>query len=103
MTTPTPMGCAACGIARRDHGRQHTESAGWHAWQQPTQQQMKDRILARRAPRLSARAIQEGIAGAEATQATRRELENQLYAEDPSDRADAYLALRAMEGEPDAS
>ncbi|CAM5394550.1 hypothetical protein STENM36S_06383 [Streptomyces tendae] len=51
MTVPNPMGCAACGIDRRGHGRQHTEQAGWHAWTEPTQQQIKDRVLARRTER----------------------------------------------------
>ncbi|MEV8248108.1 hypothetical protein AB0R01_30695 [Streptomyces rochei] len=108
MTIPTPMGCAACGIERRDHGRQHTKAAGWHTWQQPSQQQIKDRMLARRATRLFVASLLDGVnewktQGAATAEATLRELENQLYAEDPSDRADAYLALRAMEGEPDAS
>ena len=47
MTT-NPNGCAACGIERRGHGRQHTEQAGWHTWQQPTQQQIKTRMRAQR-------------------------------------------------------
>ncbi|MEU4738136.1 hypothetical protein [Streptomyces fradiae] len=54
MTSSSPMGCALCGINRRGHGRQYTETAGWHAWQQPTQQQIKDRMYARRAARQAA-------------------------------------------------
>lgn len=53
MTT-NPMGCAECGIDQRGHGRQHTQAAGWHMWQQPTQQQIKQRMRARRAARLFA-------------------------------------------------
>jgi hypothetical protein len=51
MTTPTPMGCAECGIDQRGHGRQYTPAAGWHAWQQPTRDQIKTRMQARRAGR----------------------------------------------------
>lgn len=51
MKTPEPMGCAACGINRRGHGRQYTKAAGWHAWQKPSQQQVKARMQDRRAGR----------------------------------------------------
>lgn len=54
MTTPNPMGCAACGIDRRSHGRQYTEAAGWHPWKPPTQKQIKERMAARRAERTTA-------------------------------------------------
>ena len=80
---PNPMGCARCGIDQRGHGIQ-TGTGGSHTWQRPTQQQIKERMLERRTERATA-------------EATYRELENQLYAEDPSDRADAYLALQAMD------
>lgn len=64
MTGPlNPMGCAACGIDHRGHGSQYTKTAGWHTWQQPTQQQIKDRMRARRAARLFAGVIQEGTFG----------------------------------------
>lgn len=46
---PTPGGCGLCGIEWRGHGRQYTEPAGWHSWQQPTQEQIKERMLAQRA------------------------------------------------------
>ncbi|MEU8756226.1 hypothetical protein AB0C88_37640 [Streptomyces chartreusis] len=46
MTVPNPMGCRLCGIDQRGHGIQAT-AAGSHAWQKPTQQQIKDRMLAR--------------------------------------------------------
>ncbi|MFF6866679.1 hypothetical protein [Streptomyces ardesiacus] len=85
MTIPNPMGCAECDIDRDRHARQYSETAGWHTWQQPTQQQIKDRMRARRET-------------AQARKLT-KELEAQLYAEDPSDRADAYLALQAMESD----
>lgn len=79
---PNPMGCAVCDIDQRGHGIQ-ASADGTHTWQTPTTEQIKQRMNVRR----------------ETTQAAKlaRELENQLYAEDPSDRADAYLALQAME------
>jgi hypothetical protein len=97
---PNPMGCAVCGIDRRGHSRQHTETGGWHTWKQPSQQQIKDRMRARRATRLFVASVREGVnewkaEGVASAETTLRELENQLYAEDPSDRADAYYALQA--------
>ncbi|WP_371099906.1 hypothetical protein [Streptomyces sp. PU_AKi4] len=49
-TTPNPMGCARCGIDRRGHAIQ-ASADGTHTWQQPSQQQIKDRMLARRSQR----------------------------------------------------
>ncbi|MDP9953146.1 MULTISPECIES: hypothetical protein [Streptomyces] len=51
MATPTPNGCRHDGIDQRTHARQWTQDAGWHAWEQPTQEQIKDRMRARRAAR----------------------------------------------------
>lgn len=48
-STVDPNACRWCGIARRGHGRQWTDQAGWHQWEQPTQDQIKARMLARRA------------------------------------------------------
>lgn len=48
---PTPNGCRYDGIDQRAHGRQWTPDAGWHAWKQPTQEQIKTRMRARRANR----------------------------------------------------
>lgn len=47
---PDPMGCARCGINRRGHAIQ-VGSDGSHIWEQPTQEQIKNRMLARRAGR----------------------------------------------------
>lgn len=79
---PNPMGCRQCGIDQRSHAIQ-TGTTGSHIWEQPSQQQIKQRIQDRR----------------ETTRARKlyQELETQLYAADPSDRADAYLALQAMD------
>jgi hypothetical protein len=49
--TPNPMGCRWCSIDQHGHGRQYVEPIGWHQWQPPTQQQIKNRMLARRAER----------------------------------------------------
>lgn len=46
-----PNACRECGIDKRGHGRQYTEAAGWHAWTPPIQEQIKARMLARRAAR----------------------------------------------------
>lgn len=52
--TPTPMGCRHCGIAQ-PHGQQHlAPGAGEHGWEQPTQQQIKERMVARLAARQQA-------------------------------------------------
>lgn len=48
MAAATPNGCRHDGIDQRTHGRQWTEEAGWHPWEPPTQQQIKDRMAARR-------------------------------------------------------
>jgi hypothetical protein len=48
---PNPNGCRHCGIGERGHGRQYTEPTGWHQWQQPTPQQVKNRMRARRTAR----------------------------------------------------
>jgi hypothetical protein len=77
-----PNGCRLCGIDRRGHAIQYGPP-GRHTWTQPTQQQVKERMHARRETKQARRVVME--------------LEDQLYAEDPSDRADAYLALQAME------
>lgn len=44
-----PNACHWCGITQRGHGRQWTAQAGWHGWEQPTQEQIKAHMLARRA------------------------------------------------------
>ena len=48
MGVPNPMGCRWCGIDQRGHARQHAASVGWHNWEQPTQEQIKERMRARR-------------------------------------------------------
>jgi len=57
MTTPsdTPVdGCRHCGIPYHPmHAQQWTKSVGWHGWTQPTQEQIKTRMPARRAARIA--------------------------------------------------
>lgn len=43
-----PSACTWCGIARRSHGRQYADAAGWHGWEQPSQEQILARMKARR-------------------------------------------------------
>jgi hypothetical protein len=43
-----PNGCRLCGIEQRGHAIQ-AGAGGSHTWKQPTQQQIKDRMQARRA------------------------------------------------------
>ncbi|MFI0914177.1 hypothetical protein [Streptomyces abikoensis] len=52
MTT-SPNACRHCGIERRDHAlaQRWKEPVGWHQWAPPTQEQIKARMLARRAER----------------------------------------------------
>jgi hypothetical protein len=44
------MGCRRCGIDRRGHAIQ-AGSDGSHTWEQPTQEQIKARMLVRQAAR----------------------------------------------------
>lgn len=48
---PTPYGCRWCGTQRSHHGRQYLIGRGMHSWEQPTEAQIKARMLARRAAR----------------------------------------------------
>ncbi|MFF5972266.1 hypothetical protein ACFY7C_12175 [Streptomyces sp. NPDC012769] len=44
----TPSACRWCGIEERSHSRQWKPPVGWHSWEQPTQAQIKARMIARR-------------------------------------------------------
>ncbi|MDL4812743.1 hypothetical protein [Actinomadura opuntiae] len=54
----TPVdGCRHCGLPRLlpdglPHARRWSRGPGWHGWTAPTQQQIKDRMIARRADRI---------------------------------------------------
>jgi hypothetical protein len=48
---PNPMGCHHCGLDSREHAQRWKPPVGWHKWTQPTQDQIKARMLARRAAR----------------------------------------------------
>ncbi|MFE7077499.1 hypothetical protein ACFU96_46240 [Streptomyces sp. NPDC057620] len=45
----TPQGCSRCGVPEREHMQRFKD--GWHHWIAPTQEQVKARMLARRAAR----------------------------------------------------
>ena len=44
---PNPNACRWCGIDQRHHGRQYTNTAGWHTWGQLVASQIRTRLLAR--------------------------------------------------------
>lgn len=46
IANPNPNGCRHCGIDQRGHAIQVTAD-GSHTWEAPTQQQIKERMLAR--------------------------------------------------------
>ena len=47
--TSNPAACRWCPHEKHDHMQRWTKTAGWHQWTQPTQEQIKARMLARRA------------------------------------------------------
>jgi len=51
-----PYGCTHCGEAKRVHGRRYIATAGVHSWERPSDEQVKDRMLARRAARFTSHA-----------------------------------------------
>lgn len=44
-----PSACAHCDLPKRTHFQRWTDSAGWHRWTAPAQDQIKARMLARQA------------------------------------------------------
>ena len=59
MSTPQimePSACTWCGIAERGHARQYADAVGYHAWAQPSQEQILARMKARRLQLAVARA-----------------------------------------------
>jgi len=50
-----PSACTWCGIARRGHGRQYADAAGYHGWEAPSDAQVLARMKARRLARTVAR------------------------------------------------
>ena len=53
-TAPTPGGCRWCGLEQYGHMQWWLPGRGFHRWTQPTQAQIKARMLARRQARLAA-------------------------------------------------
>jgi hypothetical protein len=47
-TVPTPFGCRWCGREERSHACLFMPRRGYHNWEQPTEAQIKARMLARR-------------------------------------------------------
>jgi hypothetical protein len=52
--TPEPSACRHCGVPKREHFRRWSAEAKWHPHAEPTQEQIKERMLARRAVRQQA-------------------------------------------------
>ncbi|GII83976.1 hypothetical protein Ssi03_19660 [Sphaerisporangium siamense] len=48
LPIPPPNGCRWCGVEARDHLQRWKESVGWHQWVEPTSEQRKERMRARR-------------------------------------------------------
>ncbi|WP_433223383.1 hypothetical protein [Microtetraspora malaysiensis] len=49
QTKPVPPnGCRWCGIEAQVHFRRWKPPAGWHQWEAPTNEQRKERMIARR-------------------------------------------------------
>lgn len=48
-----PFGCKYCGAEKRWHGRRSVSGLGVHGWERPSDEQVKARMLARRAARLA--------------------------------------------------
>jgi hypothetical protein len=44
---PNPNACRWFGIDQRHHGRQYTNTTGWHTWGQLVARQIRTRLLAR--------------------------------------------------------
>lgn len=42
-----PEGCHHCGVERRDHGQRWVAGVGWHAWVEPSREQIATRLRAR--------------------------------------------------------
>ncbi|MEU3507608.1 hypothetical protein ABZ733_06730 [Streptomyces longwoodensis] len=55
-----PYGCQHCGTPQREHGRRWLSSVGMHGWVAPSQEQVAERMRARRTVRLAARAAELG-------------------------------------------
>ncbi|MEU1309464.1 hypothetical protein ABZ419_11295 [Streptomyces cinnamoneus] len=49
--TASPNSCRYCGVEERGHAQQWKADVGWHKWASPTEEQIKARMLARRAER----------------------------------------------------
>lgn len=55
QTAPNPDGCQHCGVDEDEHMQRWKPPVGWHAWEQPTQEQRLARMQARRNARKDTR------------------------------------------------
>ena len=51
VNSKNPNGCKHCGIDYQIHCQRYHDDVGWHGWTQPTQDQIKARMLKRRLER----------------------------------------------------
>lgn len=95
---PNPMGCRRCGIDQRGHAIQAGVD-GSHTWEKPTDEQIKQRMLARRqqATQELCSVQQQTTDRMQQVRAHRELLTDQLYSADPTDQADAYLTLQGID------
>jgi hypothetical protein len=86
-----PYGCTHCGVTKRGHGRRWTTGVGYHPWTAPSEDQVVERMKARRTVRLAARASVVGR--------LRAQVEALLVERHSTNEAldDAVQALRAKE------
>ncbi len=47
-----PSGCRRCGVGQRLHFSRYFHPDGWHQYQPPTTEQIKERMIARREGRV---------------------------------------------------
>ena len=52
-SAPRVDACRHCAEPERGHFQRWTPAVGWHPWTEPTQEQIKARMIARRADRIT--------------------------------------------------
>lgn len=95
-----PYGCALCGVAERSHGRRYITGSGVHVWERPSDAQVKERMLARRAVCADWKGLRAYGARMQSVNAGLRARVSELEAERHSTNEaldDAVQALRARE------
>ncbi|APY88225.1 hypothetical protein DCW30_05595 [Streptomyces alfalfae] len=97
-----PYGCAHCGDAERHHGKQYLSGMGLHGWVRPSDVQVKERMLARRAVCADVRGLRAYGARMQRVNAGLRARVAALEAQRQADHATWQHDLRTARGERDA-